>query len=130
MSEKQLAPMDRWDIMLRTSENMINKIQDHDLRLVSLEKRMDKVPADYRQIQNIHKCAVERVTALLGGYGTPRYKAEFRKTIARLWKDYKSLFGIVSYHDTPTGLYDQAISYIQHWNGPIEVVGEKVERIG
>lgn len=116
--ENQLQPMDRWDIMLKTSQNMLSKIQDHDHRIVSLEKRMDKVPADYRHIQSIHKCAVDRVTEVLGGYGTPRYKEHFRKMIARLWMDYRSLFGIVSYHDTPTGLYEQAISYIKHWTGP------------
>lgn len=112
---------DRFELLLQASENLVRTVVDqkksidnHETRIVTLEKSMT---CDSRTALNIRRRVVQHVSKILGSKDHP----EFRRTISRLWHDYWQAFGVCSYRDTPAALYEQAISYIDHWR-PIELV--------
>lgn len=105
---------DRFEILLKATENLLGKVQDHESRITKLENRMI---VDSRTALNIRRRAVQHVSRVLGSKDHP----EFRKTISRLWHDYWNAFGVCSYRDTPAALYDEAIAYIDRWR-PLEIV--------
>lgn len=103
---------DRYELLLKASENLVSKVEDHESRIVFIEKN---VPMNRRKALNIKNLASKRVTSIVGGHGTKGYKENFHKVIRKLWHDYWNNFGVTSYLDTPAQMYDTAIQWIQDW---------------
>jgi hypothetical protein len=121
---KQIQSLDtRIELILKASENLIAKSQDHENRISYLEKHM---PVDRRSALNIKSAATKHVTAILGGKGSEAYKKHFRETISRFWHDYWQVFGVTSYLETPAKQYDNALDYIKTWR-PLTLVGLEPE---
>jgi hypothetical protein len=103
---------DRYEMLLKASENLINKVGNHEDRIVHIENHM---PMNRRKALNLKNLASKHVTSIVGGYGSQGYKDNYRKVIRKLWHDYWNNFGITSYLETPAKMYDTAIQWIQDW---------------
>lgn len=116
-------PEDRYELLLKASENLVLKAQDHEERITILEKQM---PVSRRYAINIKLAATAQVTTILGGKGSKAYKEHYRETISHLWHDYWKVFGVTSYTETPAKQYDNALEYIMAWR-PLALVGLEPE---
>ena len=114
-----INPEDRFEMLLKASENLVTKAQNHEERITTLEKHM---PVNRRNALNIKIAATKHVTEILGGKGTEAYKKHYRETISRLWHDYWQVFGVTSYTETPAKQYDNALEFIKAWR-PLSLVG-------
>lgn len=116
---KQLVINPEVQMLLEMSRNLIGKAEDHETRLITLEKRMT---VDSRTALNIKTRAIKHVAKVLGGIEKDLYKNQFRKEISHLWHDFWQAFGVCSYRDTPSAMYDEAIAWIDRWR-PLQLVG-------
>lgn len=116
---KQLSPSTEIQMLLEMSRNFIGKSENHETRIQTIEKHMT---VDSRTALNIRSRALKHVAKTLGGRDSETYKSQYRQTISHLWHDFWQAFGVCSYRDTPTAMYDQAISWIDKWR-PIQLVG-------
>lgn len=108
---------DRYEVLLRVSENMITKLQNHDERLEAVEKKVSRFPGDTRMQLAIKTHLVKHVAAVSNGVKSP----SFKENLSRCYHAYWQAFGVTTYKDTPAGMYDEAIAWIDRWR-PIVVV--------
>jgi hypothetical protein len=108
-------PDDRFELLLKASENMLSKVHNHDDEITDLKQRVGHVEThmtcDSRKQQNIHAYAKKHISSILGSTNHP----EYRKTIQWLWADFRQFFGVLTYKDTLVVDYDRAIDWIGAW---------------
>lgn len=122
---RQIQSMTEIDKLLVISNNLVTSVKEVQGEIGSISSRLEKVEKtmtiDSRSALNIKLRAERHVSGILGGKESDRYKNHYRSTIRRLWHDYWNIFGITTYKDTPSVLYDQAIEFIDKWR-PISPV--------
>lgn len=84
-----------------------------------IENRVDKLEntmtIDYSQQEEIRSKATIRVVEILGGKDVPAYKELNKKAFSQIWKDYKRVFDVNSYRNTPVKDFAKGLNFVTTW---------------
>jgi len=100
----------------KTQTVQINRMEDTiDKQMEMLSSVMDNMTLSTRQQQKIYKAGKDRISALLGGAHSMKYKENAKSYFINMWNGLKSLYGCASYKDLNPKYFDVAFDYVSEW---------------
>lgn len=116
---KQLSAMEQLKLQYQV-------LDEHEQKLDTLTEDVDSLTEDVKDIKNrmtietgaqktLCDLVSKKVTAILGGKGTPAYNELSKKAFRQCWKDYKDKLNVASYKDTPIKDFELGKKVIINW---------------
>lgn len=117
--KKQLSAMEQLKLQYQV-------LDEHEQKLDTLTEDVDSLTEDVKDIKNrmtietgaqktLCDLVSKKVTAILGGKGTPAYNELSKKAFRQCWKDYKDKLNVASYKDTPIKDFELGKKVIINW---------------